>query len=90
MKEESIIRYKLKAELEFTTEISQNLVEMKKIIEEKKPSLKQPILFEELVSQSITHRKDPPSTLSQLGLPDSGYPVQFVYLSDDRLYTVDY
>jgi hypothetical protein len=37
---------------------------------------------------AINHLKDLPSTVSQIDLPASQFDVFFVYLSEDRLYTV--
>jgi hypothetical protein len=37
---------------------------------------------------AINHLKDLPSKVSQIDLPASQFDVSFVYLSEDRLYTV--
>jgi hypothetical protein len=42
-----------------------------------------------LSEDALNHLKDLPSTVSQIDLPASDYyPVSFVYISGDRLYTV--
>jgi hypothetical protein len=41
-----------------------------------------------LSEDAVNHLKDLPSTVSQIDLPASQFDVFFVYLSEDRLYTV--
>ena len=45
--------------------------------------------FEDRVSRSLLHRNDLPCTTSQVDLPGN-YHVNFVYLSEDKLYTDRY
>ena len=40
-----------------------------------------------LSEDALNHLKELPGTVSQIDLPESYYPVAFVYLSGDRLYT---
>ena len=65
----------------------ETLAELRKFLGDKDPSLKRPKSLEERVSHSLSQSKDLPSAVSHVDLHESGNPVQFVYLCDDKLYT---
>jgi hypothetical protein len=65
----------------------ETLAELRKFLGDKDPTLKRPKSFEERVFHSLSQSKDLPSAVSHVDLHESGYPVQFVYLCDEKLYT---
>ena len=63
------------------------MAELREFLGEKDPSMKRPKSFEERVSYSLLNLKDLPLEEYHVDLHESGNPVQFVYICDEKLYT---